>query len=202
MARLLFALFTFTALQPASAAERAVHPALAGQPALAGGMAAALAFAEDFAAKHGRPLGQEFVGLDAAQDGATGLYAIPAAGQLAKDAYSCRFRQDGKGLIVTADCAAAGTSETFAYAPGTRVLPLAKFEEAAVEALELFAKKFGAATRVEKARLWQTGGNVELALTFTPAGQPAKTVYMMCHQHGAHFDCHTQSRPGPKQPAK
>ena len=199
MTALFLALF---ALHRTAAAERAVHPALATSPALAAGVAAAHAFAADFDTKNGRPLGQEFVGWDAAKDGNTGVYAIPSAGQLGKEAYACRFRQDDKGRLVTTQCAASDSRETFAYAPGSRQLPLAKFEEAAVEAAEVFAKKFGAATQVEKARFWQTGGNVELALTFTAAGQPAKTAYMMCHQHGAHFDCHTQSRPGPNQPAK
>lgn len=194
-------LFTLSAF----AAERPVAPGIAASPALVGGIAASFAFAEDFEKKNNRPLGGEFVGFDAVKGEETtvGVYAIPAAGQLTKEAYGCHFHENDKGLIDTAHCHGEDSRETFAFEPGARVLPLAKFEEAAVEAAELFTKKFGTVANISRAKLWQTGGNVELALTFTPAGQPMKTVFMMCHQHGASsFDCHTQSRPGRNEPSR
>lgn len=179
-----------------------VRAELTKAPVVLAAIQAAHIFESDFEKTLGREVTNEFVGFHAqasAGEVEVGIFNLIASGQTAKDLYGCHFHEDA-GSAVEAHCHNEGQQEILTYSASPRSFSVEEFETSAVEAVELFGKRVGSPSLIEKAKFWRNGDEIQVSMRWTPAGQSEQASYFVCDYHGSHMDCHKQSRPGPNEP--
>ena len=79
---------------------------------------------------------------------------------------------------------------------------LGELKTAANEVVELFAKRLSPSA-IEVFKLWQVGGDIYATTAHSDGSKEVAVItHYYCHYHGAHIDCHVESRPGPSEPTE
>lgn len=165
-------------------------------------MQAVFDFVKVFQKTHDRLPTEELVGFHGGTDGKeyeVGVYHLVNPTRLAASLFDCHFHFEDDGSIENAHCHDEKKQAVNDYEAAKRTFKIEEYQIALVEAVEYFGKKHGNADLIQDLKMWHGNESLEFAIVKKGA-EEGKKIFIMCHYHGDHIDCHGRSRPGPHQP--
>jgi hypothetical protein len=158
-------------------------------------------YALDFQTDTGNPISKEVIGVYAIlndSEAEASVYSASTKSTSLKNSYHCHFHFDANNIIEETHCHREVENQSFIYEQVPRKYALSEFQVATIHALELLKKSIPLGLIVET-KIWQNAQNIEFAFKWNDNAK-LKNRYIMCHYHGGHIDCHSQSRPGLNEP--
>jgi hypothetical protein len=147
-------------------------------------------FAQNYLAVTGQVLGTEFVGLSAQVDASSGEHVVRVwIGDSANSMI-------GQELRCSANCNLGAALPSQAYTHPQRRVTEALLKEAVQAAGDEFKRKIAPLEQLTNIKLWIRGAYVYYRMEWVKAGAGPQTSFLACHEHGAHIDCHRQTRAG------
>lgn len=147
-------------------------------------------FAQNYLAATGQVLGAEFVGLSAQVDAGSGEHVVRVwIGDSANSIV-------GQELRCSATCNLGAALPSQAYSHPQRRVSEALLQETVQAAADEFRRKIAPLEQLTTVKLWVRGAYVYYRMEWVKPGAGTQTSFLACDQHGAHVDCHRQTRPG------